>query len=623
MSGKIYKFGDYLLDPSQLRLQKNGQEISLPPKVFEVLTLLVERNGLLVNQAEIMKEVWQETFVEETNLRFCIHSLRKVLGKDSIETVPKRGYRFVCEVDSFSPEEFIKKYTSDKEAQVGDKRDVSQIEEKKSSVFFAKPVWILGIVILLAGVGVSAFIIWQKRNTQTEKNPHQLQTLTVLPFMQVGDNPASSNVSQKGLADILITNLTRIRELDVTPTGKIQKFFGQEFDSLAIGKEFNADIVLDGSYLYDGDRLRVNARLLRVKDGETLWTDTINVESKNQIETESVISFRIARKIELMVARIKDENLLRNQNISEEISKDYLLARQVLRSNEHNRRKEMIGLFEKIVAREPNWALGHAGYAEALTLTRGARYDWEKIVAAARKTIELDNTRAEAFVILGIFYGVHWDWENAEQSFKTAIQLNPKLALSYHEYGRMLDIKRRFAEAETMLKKAIELEPFSPLYYTSLCEHYYYDKRFDLALTQCNIAKNIEPDFWLLRKKLYWIYVQKGMYDEIEKLEFGDLSAADKAGDKLAKPLMERNMRLYWQRNIKLRLNHPAKSDSPVAIATFYAQLGDKENTLNYLEHASQKIEFELQYANPNPVFDLVRKDKRFVDVMKKINLNL
>src|SRR5689334_5572020 len=150
MSGRIYKFGDYLLDPSQLRLQKNGDDISLPPKVFEVLTLLVGRNGQLVNHEEIMREVWQQTFVEETNLRFCIHSLRKVLGKDCIETVPKRGYRFVYEVDSFSAEEFIKKYTSDTNVQDDDKPDVPQIEEKKSSFVFTKPFWILAAIILLA-----------------------------------------------------------------------------------------------------------------------------------------------------------------------------------------------------------------------------------------------------------------------------------------------------------------------------------------------------------------------------------------------------------------------------------------------------------------------------------------
>lgn len=623
MSGRIYRFGDYLLDPSQLRLQKNGEDISLPPKVFEVLTLLVERNGHLVSHEEIMREVWQETFVEETNLRFCIHSLRKVLGKGCIETVPKRGYRFVYEVDSLSAEEFIKKYTSETSIKNEDKPAAFQVEEKQSHLIFTKPFWILAVVILLAGVGVSALFIWQRR-VQTETNPNHLQTLTVLPFIKVGEKPSSNDSSQKSLADALITNLSKIRELDVTPIQTIQKFFGQEFDSLTIGKEINSDIVLDGSYLYEGDNLRVNARLLSVKNGETLWTETINVEGKNQTEPESTISFRIAHKIELIAARIKDENIARSQNVSEEVLKDYILARRVLRSGEYNRRKEMIGLFEKIISREPNWALGHAGYAEALalTVTPESKYDWEKAVNAARKAIELDKTRAEAFVVLGMYHQYHNDWENAEQEFKTAIELNPMLSLSYHRYGKMLDVQRRFAEAETMLKKAIELEPFSPLYQTSLCKHYYYDRRFDAALAQCNNAKKIEPDFWQIKKELYWIYVQKEMYDEIEKLEFGHLSNADKIRHPLAKPLMDKNLNLYWQRNIESRLNDPTKTSSPMAIATFYAQLNDKENALIYLEQASKNVEFELQYANPDPIYDSIRKDKRFIEVMQKINLN-
>ena|GEM_PF-1615138 len=621
MRGKIYQFEEYLLDPSEQRLQKNGEDVSLPPKAFEALTVLVERHGQLVSYDELMKAVWQETFVEETNLRYYIHSLRKVFDKDIIETIPKRGYRFNAEVKSFANEEFIQKYAGDKQIAAPDKSD-SQISDKpKPTSFFSKPAVLVGVAVLMAVVGFSAYYFWQRNNQPQEKQ--YLKSIAVLPFSIIGAKTAQESEIQKGLSDSLIFNLSKIRDLKVVPSKEIQDYFGKDFEPVKVGKNLNADEVLTGTYRIENNMVRINVSLLRVGDGETIWTKTFTVKEENQIELENSIAFPLARQIELNIARLRDEQGIKNLNLSEEIKRNYLTAREILRLYDFDRRQEAVGLFEKIILQKPDWALANAGYAEASVFTHGGEKGCQEAINFAQKAIEFDGSIAEAHLVLGFCHQYNWDWKRAEQAYQKAIGLNPENARAYHEYASMLDIQRRFAEAETYFKKTIELEPFSPYFRSSFCQHYYYDKKFDEALAQCFQAQKIDSTFWWTNKILQWIYVAQGRYDEIFNFDYGHLTEAERAKNPFAKALAEGNIKRYWELSVKERLDNPKRNFSPFAIAGFYAHLGNKEKTLEYLEKASELPRYNLSQANPNPIFDAVRKDKRFVELMKKINLNL
>ena len=279
-------------------------------------------------------------------------------------------------------------------------------------------------------------------------------------------------------------------------------------------------------------------------------------------------------------------------------------------------------MFQNVMKAEPEWALAHAGYGEAMAMMDGLHVDWKKVEVAANKAIELDPATAEAYVILGLSRQYQSDWKKAEEAYKLAIKLNPAGADAYLKYGVMLDIQRRFAEAEKNLMKAIKLEPFSPLFHTLLCEHYYFDHRYEKAISQCERAEQISPRFWLTGKKLYWIYVQSEKYQRIVESGYGDLSDEEISRHRFAKPLVDGNMKLYWQRRIDTRLNNPKRKPSPVTMAVFYAQLGDKEKALDYLEKAIANPNHDLPRANPDPVFDTIRNEPRFGALMKKVNLS-
>jgi len=619
MDGKIYQFEDYLLDVSEQRLQKNGENISLPPKVFEVLTALIKRHGQLVTYQELMDEVWHDTFVEETNLRYSIHTLRKTLPERFIETVPKRGYRFKSEVKSFTKEEFIKLHTGNFKKDDLMKSVEDSAEKNKTPIVFGKYAVIAVVACLMAGVGLAAYYFWQ--NEKEEKAAKHLKTVAVLPFSVIGEKPEKTLEIQKGLVDSLVFNLGKIRALKITPTNEIQSYFGKEFDSLKVGKNLKADEVLTGTYRVEENLVRINFQLRQVSTGENLLTKSLTVKEENQVEIENTVALQIARQLDIRTARLIDEQKIKSLDLSEETKRNYLTAKRIPRENEFDRWQESTDLMKKVVDENPNWALSYAVYAESLVFTHGNALGCRDAPNFARKAIEIDPLVAEAYLVLGFCHQFKLEWKEAEENYRKAIELNPNLDRAYIEYGTMLDFQRRFAEAEINLKKAIELEPFVPFYYVTLCEHYYFDTKYDEALKHCYQSQKIEPNHWQTDKKLQWIYVQQGRYDEVEKLHYGNLTKEEKLKNPEAKALLEGDIKKYWEVNAQTRFLNANKRFSPVAVAAFYAKLEDKEKTLEYLEKATEKPEDMLYRANPNPIFNFIRKEPRFIELMKKVNL--
>lgn len=220
-----------------------------------------------------------------------------------------------------------------------------------------------------------------------------------------------------------------------------------------------------------------------------------------------------------------------------------------------------------------------------------------------------------------VFQWRDWNWDKAEDEFKKSLLLDPNYAPTHHKYSEFLRIERRFAEAEKEIKKAIELEPFSPVYYASLCETHYFDRKFDQALDACLYLQQIEPDFWRADKLLFWIYVQKKMYPELGELTLGKLSPDEKANHPMTGAIAENDLRSYWQSSIERDLARYKDSPRPMTLATTYCKLGEKEKALDYLEQALEQRFQWLPRANVDSVFDSIRGEKRFAEIIRKVGL--
>ena len=284
------------------------------------------------------------------------------------------------------------------------------------------------------------------------------------------------------------------------------------------------------------------------------------------------------------------------------------------------RRDEMFGLYEKTIVLEPNWALAYSSYTEALFAAEEFGEERKKIELTAEKAIELDKTLPQPHAVLGeSFWWFDWNWDKAEDKLKFAIKLDPNYALAHYKYARFLIRQRRFAESEIELNKAIEIEPFSPLFHSGLCELYSSDANFDKAISACLYATQIDPAHWQIRKLLFWIYVKKEMYAEINETYLGNLSLAERAKSPLAIAVSKKDLSSYW----RYKIDEPVTNgnEDHVGLARFNLQLGEKEKAIEHLEKAFDQRDLGLPFVNSEFNFDALRNEKRFLNLMQKIGL--
>lgn len=643
MKEKIYEFDQYILDIGEHRLQRNGEDVRLSPRIFEVLAVLVSRHSQLVTYDELMKAVWSDTYVEESNLRYSVHSLRKIFGKKYIKTVPKRGYRFESDVTTYTREEFIKKFagreqkevTTDTGEQIPPVSDYKSADAsaprksnqpqsekpQKSDLFNQKGAFFGAISLLL--IGLLALIFAYRYWPGDDAAPTgDRRVIAVLPFEVIGRSDEKKIEIQKGVAAALIFNLSKIKDLRVVANRNIEEYFGQRPNALEAGDKLGADQVIVGTYRAEDDLVQANVRLLDVGTGETLWSKSFAVKEQNQIETERAIALPVARQIELEMLRRRDIEKINDLELSEETRKNYLISREMLREYDFDRWAEATELTKKIMAANPGWASAYSEHARALVLTHGISGDTcveaRKLVSRA---LEIDPQLSDAHLVEGSCRKYYREWDEAEKAFQRAIEYDSQNARALREYAVLLDVQRRFSEAETMFRRAIEVEPFSPLILTSYCEHNYFDQNFSEAIKHCRTAQMIQPDYWEIPKKLYWIFIAQDRYEKAYDLFYGNLGKTEQRANPLARALLENDIQKYWKLSLKSRMNHPTRKFSPLAIASFYAKLGNREKTLEYLEKTLEDPAYELARVNPDPIYDFLRKDRRFIELMRKIEL--
>lgn len=396
----IYEFGEFQLDLRQKCLRHSDRTVPIQPKVFDILVVLVVKQGEIVSRDELMKVVWKDTFVEETNLRFCIHTLRKILGKnvdgeEYVETIQKRGYRLAAQIIEKSSEIKIEKVEQESDEIIPKAIQYPQPPKRNWQITIA----ILSLFSLL----VAAFV-WQRNAWETPKSNLGFDEIAVLPFESAGENPTDFQI---GLADAMITSLSKIKQLKVLPLTSVRHLAGQQFDALQIGKQLGTDAVLSGTYRIDGENVQVSVKLRQAGNGESIWSETFTVRKKSGWEFENSIALRTARLLSLKIAEIEEEKNLSTEKLNPEARQNFLSARKIWRAGELFRRKEMIGRCEKAVEVEPNWALGYAMYAEALLSSDQLSVEWEKAEEMANQALKLNGSLAEPHAFLGeIYHGV-------------------------------------------------------------------------------------------------------------------------------------------------------------------------------------------------------------------------
>jgi DNA-binding winged helix-turn-helix (wHTH) protein/TolB-like protein/Flp pilus assembly protein TadD len=613
----VYHFDDVSVDVENFRVQKNGQTISLTPRAFDVLAILLKNSGRVVEKQEIFEFVWKDVFVSDNALTKIIKEIRHAFEDPAdqpryIETVPKRGYRF------------IGKFKEEPDHAVPENDTPSLAPRKISRPAFSRIVLALSLAGLVA---ISAFIVWTLMR-QTPAKTAPLRTIAVLPFKPLNAE-SRDEALEMGMAETLITRLSNLRELDVRPMTAVRKYTGLQQDPIAAGKEVKAETVLDGSIQKDGDRVRVTARLMDVATGNTLWSEQFDENFTDIFKVQDSIAERISKALTLQLSRQEKEQLTKHLTEDAEAYQLYLRGQLIWNRRRENWIEESLGYYQQAIQRDPNFAPAYVGLADAYIMQSGhRRISMAEAAEKARfnimKALEIDSSLAQAHNALAeLKYQYEYDWNGAEKEFKAAVELNPNIAWIHQAYGWFLMSSGRFDEAEAEMEKAQELDPSSLTINAGKGRLYYYSRQYDKAIQQTLNISAIEPDDRSLSNVLFDAYEQKQMYAEALELFIKGHDLKPEKAEELRSILKEAG----WEGILRKRLKRIEEIEaatgttSPSSRAYLYTQLGEKDQAFFWLNKMVDERTPAILQFKVEPVLDKLRDDPRYGQLLNRIGL--
>jgi DNA-binding winged helix-turn-helix (wHTH) protein/TolB-like protein/Flp pilus assembly protein TadD len=635
MNGRVskvyYAFEPFRVDPQRRALWRADKVVPLAPKAFEMLLLLVESEGRLLEKQELLEHLWPGNIVEEANLSQTVYLLRRALAEGAderqyIETIPKRGYRFVAEVTELRAEQLDQPAAE----------PATEVENKVpdlTTALGANPprrrlLWFAGGVALLAVFAIAASYFKLAPQPAQSMSGGGVRSLAVLPFKPLS---ADGDDQYLGLAmaDMLITRLSSLNEVIVQPTSAIRKFDNQDTHPVDAGKKLKVDAVLEGTLQKAAGRLRVTLRLHDVRDGHLLWAGKFDEKFTDIFNVQDSMSDQVVAALALNLTREKRSLMVKRYAANAEAYELYLKGRYWWNRRTVTGLKKAAGYFEQAIVISPTYALAYAGLADCYNLlsileAMPPQDAFPKARAAAIRALELDNTLAEAHTSLGWIKWVYdWDWAGAEHDFKRAIELSPNYATAYDWYGVCLSQRGRFDEALALLKQAQRHDPLSPVIQVHTGWVYYYSGRYDQAIEQYRKVLEMDPNYAWAHAHLSQAYEQKAMFAEaVAELQramtlstnnlrhqawlghiYGVSGARDKAREMLA-GLLRKEKEQYV---------------SPYSIALLYAGLEEKEQALAWLNKGMEQRVGRMVRLQFDPRFKNLRTDPRFSGMLQQI----
>jgi TolB-like protein/DNA-binding winged helix-turn-helix (wHTH) protein/lipoprotein NlpI len=661
----LYEFGPFVLDPGERLLLHGASRMELPPRVFDTLLVLVENNGRLLEKDILMRTVWGDTVVEENNLSQAIYLLRKALrdGEDGlryIETVPKRGYRFIGGVREIeAPEGNAGAKTShvgeSSTILVGKNHDlisaVAVLPEAKVPIHDANSLrmgryskapasnldignsWSLGVAEL-AVIGIALVLAaagWE-RGLFVDSSPAPIRSVAVLPLQNLSNDP-SQEYFVDGMTDELITDLAQIRELKVVSKTSVMRYKGTQTSLSQIGRDLGVDAVVEGSVLRSGDNVRITAQLIRAASDRHIWAKAYDGDLKDVLSLQARVAEAITNEVKLNLTAQESGRLRAEKAVDPEAFDLYLRGRFVWNQRNVEGFKKAIDYFNQALAKDPHFALAYSGLADSHTLLMlygESPIHMSDAKGAAEKALSLDPSLAEAHTSLAAVRILHdWDWTGAEREFQRALELNPNYAQAHHWYGNLLlGPQGRHNEAIAELQRARDLDPLSLIINADTGFAYYLAGRNDLAIQTYQRVLAINPNFIPVHFYLSKYYEQAGQYDlwlkEItaDNRLAGFSSSADyieqnyahggfhAVMDALAAP--DRSMKLANYKNLRI---------DPCTSAGANVALGRDETALNELESCYRGAQLSLIYLKVDPVWTRLHAAPRYQDLLRRIGL--
>ncbi len=616
----VIHFGAYEARLRSGELYKDGHRIKLQEQPFQVLALLLERPGDLVTREELRQKLWPtDTFVDfDTGLNSAIKRLRDALNDSPerpryIETLPRRGYRFVAPLNGAPP------------VQTGATPPIAPALLAR----LPRPaVWMAAGIA--AAVLVTAGYFARERFRPGAQPPPGRVMLAVLPFDNLSGD-ANQEYFSDGLTEEMITELGRLQpeRLAVIARTSAMQYKKKGGDVRRIASELGVDYVLEGSVRREGERVRISAQLIAARDQTHLWAESYDRDRAGILGLQREVALVIARQIELKLTPQQQKRLAPGRAINPEAHDAYLKGRYFFNRGPDTLPKAA-EYFKEAISKDPDFAPAYAGLADAYAWNLGQMLlpprEWHgKAKAAAVKAVELDPTLAEAHASLAyVQENYAWDWDGALQEYQRAIALNPNSAAAHAAYAQHLAFRGRVQEAEAEIKRAEELDPLSLFIKTQVGWIYLWTGQLDRAMEQWQKVVELDPNFPLAHYNLGMGYELKGKYPDAIAAYRKAVAFADHTfylgmlGHAYARAGQEAEAR-----NILARMKERTKREyvSAYITAMVHVPLGEKEQALSGLEKAYHDRDPWMWNLKVEPFWwEPLRDEPRFQALLRRLN---
>lgn len=618
---RIMKFGIFAVDLDAGELHKGGVRQKLTGQPFEVLRLLLEHPQRIITRQELQERIWPEdTFVDyDLALRKAMTRLREALGDSAenprfIETIPRKGYRFIAPVSGNGAAGAVAEPLTPEMA-TGVRRSGRNLRYRIGLG--------LGAAALLLGF-FGARSLWRRPATGAAP---QIHSLAVLPLQNLSADPDQEYFSD-GITDALITDLAQIGSLKViSRTSSVQ--YKRTTKALPeIARELGVDGIVEGTVQRHGDRVRITTQLIHGASDRHLWAKTYDGDLRDVLALESEVARSVTDAIELQLTPAQSSRLSGAPPISREAYDFYLKGRYFWNKDELTK---ALNYFQQATEKEPGYAPALAGLADTYSLLGAAGYDvlpraeaMEKARAAVTKALLIDDKLAEAHASLAfLIYSYDWDWTDAEKEFQRAIALNPNYPTAHQWYSEYLNDLGRSEEAIAQAQAALALDPLSLATNQNTERPYYFSRRFDLAIERSQKTLEMDPNFALAHLRLGRAYAAKGRFGLAIK-EFQQFSML--SGDRslaiasIGNALARSGDRAGAMRSLnELTLLSKRKRVPAICFVLIHAGLHENDQALAWLEKAYKERSDFLLVLKVDPLFDGLRGDPRFQDLVRRI----
>ncbi len=629
---RLYEFGEFTLEPRERVLLRAGEPVALTPKAFDTLLVLVENRGHVLTKEELLQRIWPNSTVEETTLAQNVSTLRKALhspGQQFIQTIPKRGYRFtaqVIEVSATTTKNGIVPSLNNghhqpaplaaRHAVAAEPLPTQPAQSEKPKLL---PYQLTLALLLIVVPTAMVYFVFFRQPPKTKLSAPPQRSLAVLPFRNLRQEAATDFLGFS-LADSIITKLGYISALNVRPSSYVDKYRSRDIDPKRVAVELNVNTLLTGTYIKEGNDLRITAQLIDVLTNEILWKDAAELKYENLMTVQDRVAQQVIRGLQLNLTSAETERLNRDAPQYPLAYEYYLRGVDLYAAN---RLPQAIEMLEKSLRLDANYALAWAHLGSAYTakasVNFGGRDDYASAQQAYQKALALNPEQLEARISMATFLTDTNRVEEAVPLLREVLKANPTIAqahweLSYaYRFGGML--KESLAETEQARQLDTEIKASN-----SVPATYLYLGQYEEFLEH------------LPRNDSAYVTFYRGLglyYAKDWARATSEFKLAYEANSEMMQTNIGKALALALANETQQGLTHLRETEKIVAargvndaeaiykIAQVYAVLGDKAAALRVLRRSIEGGFFCAPYFSTDPLLESLRTEKEFAVVLE------